>query len=552
MGGEYSTGMVGTDMLEAARAAFSAMRWTEAIERFTEAEQAAALEAADLERLAVAAYLAGHGQTWVQAMTRAHTVLAERGQRARASRCAFWIAFGYLNEGEGALGGGWLGRAQRLIDEGDLDCVERGYLLLPAAIEGCERDPSGSLVSFRLAAEIAERFGDRDLGALAQHGQAWCLILQGDRAGGMALLDEVLVSLVSRELSPIVIGDIYCGAVDACRQTFDLRRARAWTAELTRWCEDQPDLVPFRGQCLVYRSGVLQASGAWADAMREARDACTRLSTPTAHPALGAASYQLAELHRLRGEFDEAERWYRQAADHGHSAQPGFALLRLAQGDSEAAAAAIRRVVAEAGDRLTRTMALPAAVEISIAAGDLAGARAAADELAILCSGAESALLEATCAYSAGSVMLAEGDVAGSLAELRRAASTCRDLGAVYEEGRARLKIGQCCESLGDREGAELEWHAARVVFERLGARPDLAKVDARGTGRSEAQYGLSARELEVLRLVARGKTNRAIGEELVISEKTVARHLSNIFAKIGVQTRAAATAYAYDRGLIA
>ena len=451
--------------------------------------------------------------------------------------------------GEMAQGSGWLARAQRIIEEGDFDCVERGWLLVPAAIQRFDEDPTTAHATFGQAAEIGARFDDPDLVAMARNGQGWALIRLGQTAAGLRLLDEAMVAVTAGEVSPFVAGGVYCAAIEACQEIFDLRRVREWTAALTRWCESQPDMVPFRGQCLVYRAEIMRLHGDWPDAMEEVRWARERLS---GHPAVGMAYYQQGELHRLRGEFAGAEEAYRQANQWGHSPQPGLAELRLAQGDVAAAAAAIRRVVCEAQDRVARSRVLAAYVEIGLAVDDVDAARGAADELSHIAADFDAPLLKAVAARATGAVLFAEGDARAACETLRRAWTAWRELDAPYEAARVRVLIALACRTLGDEDTAGMELDAARVVFEQLGAAPDLARVDSlvrRAT--SGEPHGLTPRELQVLRLVADGRTNKAIAAELVLSERTVDRHVSNIFTKLGVSSRAAATAYAYEHGLV-
>jgi DNA-binding NarL/FixJ family response regulator len=294
---------------------------------------------------------------------------------------------------------------------------------------------------------------------------------------------------------------------------------------------------------------VLQAHGAWDDALAEVADARQRLSEPI-HPALGLACYQQGELHRLRGDYDEAEQAFRAAAECGYEPAPGLALLRLAEGKLDAARGAITRLLAENTDMLTRPTLLAASVEICLAAGDLEHACAAADELRGDAETLDVPLVRAVAATATGTTLVARNEPAAGLPALRDGLARWLELDMPYEAARTRVQVAIACHALADEDAATIEFDAARATFLRLGARPEIERLDRVRTGAAPKPTTLTDRECEVLRLVATGRTNREIASELVISEHTVARHLQNIFLKLGLPTRAAAVAYAYEHGL--
>jgi DNA-binding CsgD family transcriptional regulator len=377
------------------------------------------------------------------------------------------------------------------------------------------------------------------------------LIRKGDIDEGVRLLDEAMVAIDALEVSPLVAGDVYCSVIEGCIEIFDLRRAQEWTAALTRWCEAQPGLVPFNGQCLTRRAELLQLHGAWPEAIEAARQACGQLLLQEGQPAAGPAYYLRGELQRLRGDFAEAEEAFREASRYGRIPEPGMALLRLAQGQMESAGTAIRLALDQARECRVRLRLLPAFIEIMLALPDLPAARAAAEELGHLADALNTPYLLAVAAQTRGAILLAEGDGRAALAVLRHAWTVWQEIESPYEAARLRILIGLACRDCGDKDAAALEWDAARWILEQLGARPELARLEsltAAGSARHAA--GLSSREVQVLRLIAEGKTNRVIASELFISERTVERHVSNIFIKLNITSRAAATAFAYQHKL--
>jgi DNA-binding CsgD family transcriptional regulator len=529
---------------------FEQRAWGESYRLLQAADRDAPLEPEDVERLAIAAYLIGHGDESEAFTARAHQAFLDRGDREGAARAAFWLGFALLGRGAMAPASGWLARAERLLEEGQLDCVVRGYLLIPTAIlRIVQGDPSAAHAVFSEAAEIARRFGDRDLASLACHGRGRALIRLGSIPEGVALLDEAMASVIAGDVTSLVAGDVYCSVLEACQETFDLRRAYEWTTSLARWCATEPDLVRYRGECLLYRAEVLQLRGNWSDAARDAQDACELLAT---RPAVGAAFYRLGEIHRLRGEFSKAEEAYTRAHERGRKPQPGLSLLRLTQGHVDAAAAAIRGALLDTQARAARARMLAAAVEILLAADDPASAREASAELSEIATSFGALLLSGASAHATGAVLLADGDIGAAATLLRQACEIWRDLEMPYEEAQTCVLLAAVCERRGDQDGRRLELDAARRLFKQLNAEPCLARIAEQSKRATRQSVGsLSEREMQVLRLLAAGKTNRAIADELYISDKTVARHVSNIFDKLGVSSRTGATAWAFQHNLI-
>lgn len=539
--------------LERGREAFARQRWGEAYGQLAAADEHASLEADDLECLALASYLSGKDPERTNAfLSRAHQAFLERGETTRAVRAAFYLAFSLIHQGEIAQATGWTARAQRILDEHQIDCVERGYLLVPLAVQAAATDAAAAASLFAEAAAIGDRFGDPNLASLARQGHGRALVRQGQIATGTALLDEAMVAVTAGEVQPGLAGTIYCSVIATCVEMLDIRRAQEWTDALHRWCESQPEIVPYRGDCLIHRAEIMLTHGDWSHAQGQAQMACDYFSHTARRLALGAAWYLIGEICRLRGDVTGAESAYRQASDAGRTPQPGLAMLWLAQGRGDAAKAALGHLLDTIDDRRARTRTLSAYVDILLAVGDVAGAARAARELDDLATTMESPLVRASSEHANGAVRLAEGDARRALVALRHARTIWRELDVPYEVARVNALIGVACRALGDCGTGDMEISAARQGFEALGAAPDVARLDALlSASPAQSDGGLTTREIEVLRLVASGKTNRTIAQALRISEKTVARHVSNIFTKLDVPSRAAATAYAFQHHIV-
>ncbi|HEU5207631.1 MAG TPA: LuxR C-terminal-related transcriptional regulator [Gaiellaceae bacterium] len=538
--------------LERGREAYARRAWSAAYGHLAAADEVDRLATDDLELLATTAFMLGRDDEYIRVLERAHHDHLTAGETGRAIRNAVWIGLTLLIRGEVGPGSGWIGRAQRLLEREPNDTVERGYLLMPLVFRHeAAGDFEGGAAIAAEAAAIAERFGDADGFALATHAHGTMLVKAGRVQEGLALLDEAMVSVTAREVSPIATGIVYCGVILACQEVYEVGRAREWTAALTRWCEGQPDVLAFTGRCLVHRAEIMQLNGEWPYALEEAQRARQRFIDTRNERRVGLASYREAELHRLTGDYEGAENAYREANRYGWEPQPGLAQLRLAQGNVRTAVSTIRRALDETGDALTRVRLLPAYVEIMLAAGDFEAASRASLELERLSDRYESAMLIGIVAFARGAVLLAQDDARAALASLRKAADIWQHLEAPYELARTRELVGLACRALGDAETATLELDAARAGFEQLGAQPDVERVLAYVTRADGSSHGLTPRELDVLRLVASGRSNKQIAAELVISEHTVARHVQNIFAKLDVSSRTAAASFAFEHQLV-
>ncbi|HVF18873.1 MAG TPA: LuxR C-terminal-related transcriptional regulator [Mycobacteriales bacterium] len=539
--------------LDRARESFSRGEWGDAYDGLSALAAEGPLTTDDLHRLGSAAYLVGREDEAYAVWADGHRECRRAGDVRGAARFSFWLADRLAFRGDAAKASGWLDRGRRLLDGVGLDCVEGGYLDHAAAMRHILRDGDVTAAhdAFVRAAATGDRFGDGQLATLARIGEGRCLIYLGQVETGLSLLDEAMVAVLAHDVSAVAVGDAYCTVLDACHELLDVRRMAEWSAAFTDWCAGQPALVLYRGHCLLHQAELLHLRGEWDTAAAAAEQACAQLADHSPHPgALGAAHYLRGDVLRLRGELAEADEEFRRAHELGHEPQPGRSLLRLAEGRLDAAVAGIRRVLAQAGHPVEKAQVLGAYVEIVLAAGDVAAGEAAAGDLAAVAAELGSTYLAAAADDATGAVLLAQGDPAGALPALRRAGRVWTELGVRYYGARTQMLIAAACRVLGDEDGALLELDAATATLRQLGA--DRVAADQPGGDPPLAARadGLTAREGEVLTLVATGMSNRAIAERLVISEKTVATHVGHIFAKLGLSSRAAATAYAYQHGL--
>lgn len=555
---------MGVALVHEARRARERNAWRDACVLFARADGApsltpdgaALLTAADLDDWAVAAHLVGDHEAAEKAWARAHHAWVARSDPARAVRSAFWLGLTLLLAGDHARGGGWFARAGHLLELSP-ETGATGYLRLPLALQTLHSgQPRDALPLFAHIAALADDAGDRDLTTFARLGQGQARVALGDTVAGLALLDEAMLAVTDDDVFPLVAGIVYCAVILACREAFDVRRAQQWTTALSDWCSRQQGIQPYQGQCLVHRSELFQLRGTWAQALAAADDACAHLASRPGDSAQGMAHYQLAELLRLRGEFARAADEYRTAGTWGHAVQPGMALLRAAEGRTDDALAALRSALTEPQQPAEKIRALAACVDVALVAGQTEPARRYLDRLIAGVEPIETEFLRATCDFARGRVLLAEGEPAAAAVALRTSTLAWQDLQAPYEAARATMYLGAACHALGDHDSAMLAWDSARERFTTIGAVTDLARLAMVCTGeetlsRRAAPSGPTVREREILVHVAAGETNRQIATALAISEHTVRRHLQNVFMKLDLPSRAAATAWAYRHDLL-
>ena len=498
-----------------------------------------------------AAWWTGRLDECIDARERAVGLLERAGRQREAVRVAGYLFHDHMFKGRSIVAQTWLRRAARLI-ELEPGSAEHGFVLLrEIELVTGSGDLDRAQATGEEALGIARAAGDADLEADSLQALGFVHLLAGRPDEGLSLFDDAMLLVTSGKTGPFIAGKVYCSLMSACEQLGDLRRAAEWTEVGLRWSESHPFTV-WPGLCRVHHAQVLQLRGAWHEAEAEARRACDELNELNKFN-MARALYEVGEIRRRLGDFTGAEDVFRRAAELGLRPQPGLALLRLSQGKAmDAATGLVQSLAEETWNSLERARLLGAQVQVAVSIDDLDAADAAATELESIAQTFGGPMIAAAAATARGRVQLALADSGGATRTLRRALRAWQDLGVPYEVATTQALLGSARHAAGDRDDAQACFDAAEAEFRRLGASVGLEELTAAQAICLDSPDGLSPRECQVLRLVASGGTNREIARELHLSEKTVSRHLENIFSKIGVSSRSAATAYAFERGIVA
>ena len=536
------------EQLELGRSAAQRGDWGMAYEVLSNLRREKGLDVEDLYRLGDAAWWLGLIRETLSICEECHERFLAEGNVGRAGGIAIELAFSWFLRGQPTIGSGWLSRGRALLDGQPLR-LEHGLLLW---IEAGERRAAGDVDgATRAAHELKRMATDLDepvLGCLGLMLEGTLAIRAGDVERGFGLVDEAMLPVLAGRVEPAMAGNLYCQLISVCTDLADMARARRWTDATQRWCDTFSSAVMFTGICRVHRTQLLRLQGSWESALGEAAAAARELAELNVEAA-AEAHYEIGQTHRMRGNLADAQAEYEIAAALGRVPEPGFSLLLLAAGRLDDAGSSIRRSLAEQDDPFRRARLLAAQAEIACARSDHETAEVATAELERIAERYASPGFRAWAATSRAAVLLRSADPGNAVTPLRAALAAYREMGASYDAAAARAMLGEALRATGDVASAEAETAAAQASFLAMGAAPPADWVVALSDPAAESPPGgLTTRETEVVRAVAEGLSNRDVAARLVISEKTVARHLANVFAKLGVSSRTAAAAWVHQQ----
>jgi class 3 adenylate cyclase len=469
------------------RGELAAHQWRDAFEHLSAADAAGRLDAAELELLASASWWTGRFSAAIDARERAYAAATRAGDVTGAVLAAIELARDNLRRMSMSVATGWINSAERLL-EGVPENAGHGWLAATRAFHASiTGDQAEALAQASRALDLGRRLGLRDLEVFGLSEKGAILLSMGRVEEGLALADEATAAAISGELEPEIAGGVACATIEGCAGIGDLRRAGEWIEAQDRWCRRE-GINGYPGMCRLFRSEIKCLRGTWPEAEAEALLATDEL-LGFMPGAAGMAWYQIGEIRRRRGDLPGAEEALLNAHANAQDPEPVLSLVRLAQGRTSDAAAAIRRVLAEPSplpnwrtspnSAAWRLAVLPPAAEILLAAGDVAGARAAADELDVLAANFKTTSAHAKAASAGGAVARAEGKTAAAIGRLHEAIALWNDLDAPYELALARMSLAAAYRVDEAPDRAALEVRAARAAFEALGARLDLARADA-------------------------------------------------------------------------
>jgi ATP/maltotriose-dependent transcriptional regulator MalT len=507
------------------------------------------LTGAELDELGESLFWLDRPDESIAVLGRAFNAHVGEGDRAGAAMAAWQLFYDHALVGEMALANGWLERARREAAHVE-GSVTAGFLAIAESDASTGAGALEDAVTFaERAVELGRATGHADLTAMALQAKGRALVACGQQDDGIAALDEAMVAVVNGELTPLFTGWVYCNALSTCHALADLTRAIQWSESAMRWCDDLREGRLYPGICRLHVVELATLRGKWEAATLMAQQACEELTSHDPRYA-GEAHYLMGDLHRMAGDLDLAEEAFTRAHQLGRVPQPGLARVRLAQGRLAAAVNGLQLALESAPPSPVRLTELRAALaEAHLAVGDVDAAAATVEQMTDALPEAASLFLGAVTRSTEAQVLLARGDARAACRRAGEAVDQLRALGLPYDEARAREVRGAAAQVINEPDTAQLELTTASEIFQRLGAEPDARRVAALLGDAPPSP--LSPREIEVLRLVARGGTNKEVAGELLVSEHTVARHLSNIYTKLGIGSRSAATAFAYEHSLV-
>ena len=530
-----------SELLRAARTAHVRRDWRVAYDAFVRAGEDTPLCTDDLDAMAVAAWRLGRGKESLRVAERVFAQLARTDPPSAAMK-AVDLALAWLTRGDVNIGQGWMNRARRLLD-GAPEGTTHGYL---AYLDALTAVMTGDAQALRQRVhELREMCGRLDspaVTALCNVAEALAAIGDARMAEAYGLIDEAMLPVLADQVPIDWAGDIYCVVLNQCHRLADLPRMRAWTQSMERWCTDFAPSANYGGVCDVHRLQLMAGTDDYGRLEARLVGASRSLEEVNSWAA-GAGYYELGEVRRLRGDTDGAFAAFARARALGIEPQPGQALLRCRIGDSDTAWTELR--VALAGeDRLGRMRLLRGAVEVALARGGLDEAERHCAELE---SGAEAfgtPGFRAWAAHARGAILARREQHTAALERLEAALREYRTQQSRYETAQVYEWMAIAHRGLGEDDLAAADLATAESIYTQLGVEP--AQVCGSGS-----PGGLTRREIEILTRIASGATNKQVAEQIFISERTVGRHLANIFSKLGVSTRTAAVTWAYTNNVV-